>query len=80
MTPEFGRLYEVWDCPFCGANAVSVIRFPKNVSIKSARIASLPGGSGFHKNPDVYLVQSGCSKCDKTSDEVEKKLKVDGMT
>jgi len=79
MTPELGRQYEVWDCPYCGANTVNMIRFPKSVSVKRARTASLPGGQGFHVNPDVYLLQTGCSKCGKTHEEVENKLKTDGL-
>ncbi len=79
MTPEFGGQYEIWDCPFCGANTVSVIRFPKSVSVKRARTASLPGGSEFHVNPDVYLVQTGCSKCGKPQEEVEKEFKREGF-
>ena len=62
MTPEFGRQYEVSDFPFCEANGVSVIHFPKSVIVRRARTASLPGGKGFHVTPDIYLVQIGCSK------------------
>jgi hypothetical protein len=39
MTHEFGRQYELWDCPFCGENSISVIRFPKSVSVKSSKTA-----------------------------------------
>lgn len=79
MTYEFGRQYEVWDCPFCGQNTVCVIRFPKSVSVKRSKTASLPRSQGFHANPDVYGISSRCSKCGKTQEEVEKKLKSDGM-
>lgn len=60
---DLGRQYEVWDCPFCGENTISIIHFPKSVSVKQSRAASLPGSKGFHVNRDVYLVQSGCFKC-----------------
>jgi hypothetical protein len=76
---EFGRQYEVWDCPFCGENSISVVRFPKSVSVKCSKTASLPGSKGFHVSPDVYLVQSGCSKCGKSAEDVENKLKRDGV-
>jgi hypothetical protein len=67
--------YDVWDCPFCGENTVSVIHFPKSVTVKHSRTASLQGSKGFHVNPDIYIIESGCLKCGKTSDEVEKKFK-----
>ena len=76
---EFDRQYEVRDCSFCGESTISVIHFPKSVSVKRSRTASLPGSKGFHVNRDVYLVQSGCSKCGKSSEEVEKKLKGNRM-
>ncbi len=59
---EFGRQYEVWPCPFCSQETISVVRFPKSVSVKTSRTASLPGGKGFHVNPDIYLISTGCSK------------------
>jgi len=79
MTYEVMKEYEVWDCPFCGANTISVIHFPKSVSAKRARTASLPGSKGFHKNPDIFIVRSGCEKCGKSSKGVERKLKNEGM-
>ena len=39
----------------------------------------MSGGKGFHVNPDVYLISSGCAKCGKTQQEVEKRLKEEGM-
>jgi transcription elongation factor Elf1 len=79
MPYELGRQYEVWDCPFCGQNTISVIHFPKSVSIKRSKTASLPGSKGFHVSPDVYVVQSGCSKCGNSAEEVERKMKESGM-
>jgi rRNA maturation protein Nop10 len=69
--------YDVRDCPFCGENTVSVIHFPKSVTVKHSRsrTASLQGSKGFHVNPDIYIIESRCLKCGKTSDEVEKKFK-----
>jgi hypothetical protein len=31
--------YEVWDCPFCGQNTISIIHFPTSVSVKRSRTA-----------------------------------------
>ena len=53
--------------------------FPKSVSVKTSRTASLPGGKGFHANPDVYLISSDCAKRGKTQQELEKRLKEEGM-
>lgn len=77
MTYELGRQYEVWPCPFCKQDTISIVHFPKSVSVKQSRTASLQGSKGFYVNKDVYLVSSACSKCGKTAEEVEKKLKGD---
>lgn len=79
MTYEFGKQYELWDCPFCGKNTISVLHFPKSVSIKRTKTASLPGSKGFHKNPDIHLIRSGCSSCGNTSEAVERKFKEEGI-
>ena len=79
MTYEVMRNYDIWDCPFCGNNTISVIHFPKSVSVKKAKTASLPGSKGFHQNPDIYVIESGCSSCGKESFEVERKLKKEGL-
>lgn len=79
MTYEFGKQYEMWDCPFCGKNTISVLHFPKSVSIKRAKTASLPGSKGYHKNPDTYLIKSGCSLCGNPPQRVEEKLRMEGM-
>jgi len=56
-----------------------VVRFPKSVTVKTSRTASLPGSKGYHMSPDVYLVQTGCQKCGESREEVEKKLKETGF-
>ena len=79
MPYELGRQYEVWDCPFCGQNTISIIHFPKSVNVKRSKTASLPGSKGFHVSPDVYVISGGCPKCGKAAEEVEKKFKSDGI-
>ncbi len=79
MPQEFGRQYEVWDCPFCGENTISLIRFPKSVSVRRSKTASLPGSKGYHVSSDVYLIQTGCQKCGKPKEEVERKLEEGGL-
>jgi len=60
MTYEVMRNYDMWDCPFCGENTISMIHFPKSVTVKRSKTASLPGSKGFHASPDVYVVIRGC--------------------
>ncbi len=79
MTYEFMKEYDVWDCPFCGARSISVVRYPSSISVKRSKTASLPGSKGFHRSPDVYVVKGGCSKCGKTMEEVEAKFTQEGM-
>lgn len=50
MTYEVVKQYEVWACPFCSLNTISVIHFPKIVSVKRSKTASLPGSKGFKIN------------------------------
>lgn len=79
MTYEVMKEYEVWDCPFCKENTISIIHYPPSYSVKRAKTASLPGSKGFHRNPDQYVIKSGCAKCGKTVEEVEKGLKDQGF-
>ncbi len=79
MTYEFGRQYEVWPCPFCQEETISLIHFPKSVTVKQSKTTSLPGSKGYHLNRDVYLIQSGCSQCGKSQEDVERKLKAGGL-
>jgi len=76
---ESGRQYEVWPCPFCKQETTSVIRLPKSVNVKRNRVVSLPGGRGLHMNPDIYVISTGCAKCEKTQEEAEKRLKEEGI-
>jgi len=80
MTYEVIRNCEMWDCPFCDENTVSVIHFPQSVTVKRSKTASLSGSEGFHVNPHTYIVSSGCSKCGETVEEVAKKLNENGTT
>jgi len=56
MGYELGRQYEVWPCPFSKQETISIVHFPKSVTVKQSRTASLPGAKGFHVNRDVYVV------------------------
>lgn len=79
MAFQTTKEYEMWDCPFCGANTISILHFPKSVMVKRARTASLLGSKGYYTTPDTFIIRSGCTKCGKTADEVERSLKAEGL-
>jgi len=79
MTYEIMKNYDIWDCPFCGKNTISVTHYPKSVSVKQSKTASLPGSNGYHVNRDVYIVSSGCSNCHKSSAQVEQEFRKTGF-
>ena len=58
---------------------INVTRFPKCVSVKRSKTASLPGSKGFQVNRDVCVITSGCAKCGRPFEEIEKKLKEEGL-
>ena len=71
--------YEELLCPFCDKGKIACWHIPSSWSVKSGKTASLPGTKRISKNPDVWLIRSGCSVCGKSQEEVEKKLKEDGI-
>lgn len=79
MAQEFGKQYEVWDCPFCGLNTINVIHFPKSVSVRRSKTASLPGSKRITKSREIWLIQSGYSACGKSREEVESELTAEGI-
>ncbi len=75
MTYEVMKQYGVWDCPFYGRNTISIIHFHKSVAVKCSKTASLRAPKGFVKNPDIYIIKSGCVKCGANLEEVKRKFK-----
>jgi hypothetical protein len=65
-------------CPFCDKGRIQCWFIPGAISVKISGARSLPGKTSKHKSSDVWLVQSGCSVCGKTQEEVEKKLREEG--
>lgn len=70
----YGWQYEELPCPFCDTGRVNAKYYPSSVSVKRSATASLPVKSSQHKSKETWLIQSGCSKCGKSSEEVEKEL------
>ncbi|MEM3112544.1 MAG: hypothetical protein QXY90_05845 [Candidatus Anstonellales archaeon] len=77
--PVHGWQYEMIDCPFCKKCGVSCMWFPAAVSVKRNVTASLPGQGSLSKSRETWIIKSGCLECGKTQEEVEKRLKQEGI-
>jgi len=63
---------QIWDCPFCGKSTIQVMYFPKSARPEKT---SWGGSRAWMKvSKETIIVQSGCSSCGKTQEEVEKEL------
>lgn len=65
---------QIWDCPFCGKNTIQVLYFPSTARPEKTSW----GGSRPWMNitKEKIIVQSGCSACGKTREEIEKEFKM----
>ena len=66
-------------CPFCDKGKIQCWYIPGAVQEKHSGRSSLGSGKSIKKSSDVWLIQSGCSVCGKSREEVEKKLRLDGI-
>jgi len=72
------RQYEELSCPFCDQGRISALHIPSAFTVK--HVKSGKGSANIpRKSSEVWLIRSGCNVCGKSSEEVEKKLKVEGM-
>ncbi len=71
--------YEELSCPFCDKGVIQTIHIPGAITVKISGARSLPGKQRISKSSDVWLIRSGCSVCRKTSEEVEKELRKNGV-
>lgn len=63
---------QIWDCPFCGKNTIQILYFPSSARpYKTTWSGSKPG---WKISKEQALIQSRCSNCGKTIEEVERKL------
>ena len=60
-------------CPFCDKGKIQCWYIPGAVSVKQNRSRVLKGSQKV-KSSDVWLVQSDCSVCGKSKEDVEKEL------
>jgi len=67
--------YEELACPFCDKGKISCLYFPSVKSQKTRSTSALGKVTHFTKSQDIWLIQSGCSVCGKSKEEVEKKLR-----
>ena len=65
-------------CPFCDKGMIQCWFIPGAWSHKMKRTKTLPGSGSVSKNADTWLIQSSCSVCGKSVEEVEKKLREEG--
>jgi hypothetical protein len=70
--------YEELGCPFCDKGKIQCWYIPGAWSHKMKRTKTLPGSGSVSKSSDVWLIQSGCLKCGKSVEEVEKELRNKG--
>lgn len=65
---------ETWNCPFCNENTIHVSVFPSVLKETKGNW----GGSkaAISKSKEKVIIHTGCSKCGKSKEEVEKTLKV----
>lgn len=71
--------YEELPCPFCDVGRISCGYVAGAWSVKSSGKNSLGSGKHASKSSEVWLIQSGCPKCGKSSEEVEKELLKKGI-
>lgn len=71
--------YVELSCPFCDKGKIQAWYIPGAITIKRSSSRALPGKKTISKSSDVWIIKSGCSVCGKSQEEVEKKLRKDGI-
>lgn len=67
--------HEELSCPFCDKGRIQCLYFPSVLSVKSSGRSSIGSGKYFRESANTWLIQSGCSNCGKSQEEVEKELR-----
>ena len=68
-----GELVEL-SCPFCDKGKINCLYVPSATKVRRVS-GSFGRGQHYSKSAEVWLIQSGCSVCGKSAEEVEKELK-----
>jgi hypothetical protein len=71
--------YEELACPFGDKGKIQAWYIPGAISVKRSSSRALPGKFSKTKSSDIWIIKSGCSVCGKSVEEVEKKLKENGI-
>ena len=70
--------HEQLSCPFCDKCTITCLHIPSSFSSKTIHVGSnkktVP-----KKSSEIWLIQSGCSICGKSNEEVEKELRKKGI-
>ena len=67
--------YEEMPCPFCDKGRIACWHIPSVWGEKVKRTATFGSTKRITKSAEVWLIQSGCSFCGKSKEEVEKELR-----
>jgi hypothetical protein len=67
--------YEELSCPFCDKGKIACLHIPSVFSVRQTGRNSLGSGKSIKKSSELWLINSGCSICGKTKEEVEKELR-----
>jgi hypothetical protein len=73
------KQYEILHCPFCIERTINCTYFPSATKIKISSTSTFGKAQQKRKSSETWIVQSGCNKCGKSMEEVEKKLRDDGI-
>jgi len=71
---------DYWPCPFCDKGVIEILMRPTSYRFKKST-----GGKGGRAtvkrkvNQEIIIVSQSCPVCNKTNEEIEKKLREDGM-
>lgn len=71
--------YTELPCPFCDKGRIHAWYIPGAISVKRSGARSLPSKFSKSKSSDIWILKSGCNVCNKSLEDVEKKLKEDGI-
>lgn len=71
--------YEILPCPFCDKGQIQCLYFPSVTSERRRVSATFGAKKDRTRTSEAWIIQSGCSACGKSEDEVEKELKKKGV-
>ena len=67
--------YVEMPCPYCDKGKIKCWWIPSSWSMTSKKTATFGTTKRLRKSSEIWLIQSGCSICGKSKEEVEKELK-----